>query len=1688
MTIKNRGFLIFAIGFAFAFGFLMIGGIKNAYADNNILDVTFHDNTGYNLNLYWKYFRGSDCRDINSNPYNPPSCDYLETGGVTHSGIVANGFTYFDEYIIGNPALQPPNYYVWWYATYTDGSWCVDPTTSFNEPPPGPGIGVYVTDIFVNCTSPPPPPPPGSPSLNNPSQQCNLGSASLPDITFSWNASANTDHYRVLIWNLNGDSQWAMGPPVYGISFTWQDLPNNSGVTWAVEAYNAGETQYTPSALGGFTTSDCSPPIVNNPPTGAFFGPANGASVDCSATSITGWAHDWDVPQPYPAIGVNITVDGVVHYVVANLSSSNNDNFSWALTGSEKNAGSHTFSAVALDNKGDASKNYTIGSRTYSCQTVTLSGYVRTNTGTGISGVVINSGSGNNPCGLLSGTATTSASGFYQFTNIPKGLVFCLRAPSLINYQGPDGSYECQTAGKFVNPDTCGTGRDVSADNAYNFVYVPIIRVINVRVFNDKNGDGIYNPGGAGDETFNSGGNVMFNPLKASIYKDDGSLVNVTGSIGLDGYYSVTAAFPSNTRFRVNVQSGWGLTKYYTSQTLLAPVCNLNTACSYNATFYTGYWSVPSGSATWTLYLGIKAQTATMNVVVFNDIDGDGVKDSGEDFNSGGNPQFGSGVAVVNKLYFFATEGTVTTDITGVMSSTGTAVFTVGASSSGAINRFYHYFQVVPAGGWQLTKYRSDQSVYICGQNTSCDYRYDEFVQGGTWWRVPAPGETFTFYLGIQAVALTNPGNLQVSVSCPAGVLQAVFTWNDNAASETAYYVDVTTGGSSSLWPATWGYKTTGSFTGAGSFTWKDTAVSSDQLTAGDADPGVAGNQVRPAYSKTYRWRVTAYDSTRNAYSGHVYPANTTVPTGTSFSTPVSSTCTPPANPSNLVVSSSCFSGILTVYFSFTDNATNESGYILDVSTGGTSSSWASTWGGKYLNTGPGQFVWKNTSVESDLLSFPDADPNTTGNQVAPDFGKTYRWRVVAYNVGGIESAHIYPVSTTTPTGVAFTTPTLASCSAPANPTNPIVLITCPSGLPSLEFRWTDNANNDTEYYLDINGAAWTGDSSPSPWGVKTLAGNGATTGAMSWTWSSASSVDSGGDTDPVIAGNQLTPQNNKTYYWRLIARNNSTTPALYSSHVYPNGGAGTTTWPGSPINAICGPDLVIVSPITVPNGNIGATINATVPIRNDGNTTAANFKVAVNMDEKAGNNINCPPSIGQSGTATVASLASGASTNVTVPVPVPAIPATYTARAMVDADCQITEILENNNLSSTVTYTAQGFDLSTTVVGLDRDPANYKDSQTAKFKVSITNNGNIASPASGIYLGVWPKGGIAGGDTTAYPSCPGTSSTAPADPVGKIQNYSVGALNPGQTVLFDGTVDSQYSFNVGNVPGSYTLKSYVIYNCAAGGGDANWSNNGSDCVSPCPNINKSYSVAVDSFFEGSGGDVGSQGNILVSRNPMPIASKQSNYLVAGTGLSNVQSPWQITNYDQRQVPTIVYPYLKEKFYNTAKEQTSICDFGSHRTGSTPELSANYCNGRATYGAGSNAPSGVAYWFVDGSLDVTQDVVVSGASSALAIVVRDDVFIHTNVKRVDAVIVAGQTFHAQTGPSDFVGPQLGMNGAVYTNQSDLKRILGGGAGVCGSICDNSQYPAIKFNLDPKYLVLLLPSFGTPSLGWKEVAP
>ncbi len=348
---------------------------------------------------------------------------------------------------------------------------------------------------------------------------------------------------------------------------------------------------------------------------------------------------------------------------------------------------------------------------------------------------------------------------------------------------------------------------------------------------------------------------------------------------------------------------------------------------------------------------------------------------------------------------------------------------------------------------------------------------------------------------------------------------------------------------------------------------------------------------------------------------------------------------------------------------------------------------------------------------------------------------------------------------------------------------------------------------------------------------------------------------------------------------------------------------------------------------------------------------------------------------------------------------------------------------------------------------------SNFNVGEQASFTYTVTNPSSRNSVTTAV--GFWPTGSTG---TNPMPNCPTTSGTPVNSPAP--QTITVAPLS---------SQDVTFSFNA--TTGS-TAYAYASYSCNPA--DSNWANN---------SAGKSYTVNSPAWFEGIGGDTGSQGAISVTQAP-PAGHYQSSFLVAGNGISaTVQTQkWKINNYTNPLVPTGgVYIYLAERFLQTAK----------NTGGNGCQISAGnhngfyYCSGDATYNSG-NGPNGKGVWFIDGNLTITKDLVL-GAGDTVTFIVKGNITVSTSVKRIDGIYIAGGVFNDFDSSGNY-GVQLVVNGGVYVQSVNLARKLGGTACPSGVQCDNTQTAADQFNFDPKYLVGLNNILGTPAISWKELAP
>ena len=230
-------------------------------------------------------------------------------------------------------------------------------------------------------------------------------------------------------------------------------------------------------------------------------------------------------------------------------------------------------------------------------------------------------------------------------------------------------------------------------------------------------------------------------------------------------------------------------------------------------------------------------------------------------------------------------------------------------------------------------------------------------------------------------------------------------SWSDNSVAETSYVVQKMTNGA-----------------------WVDIGTISSPLdqpnTTGIktfADPAVQLNQ-------TYQYQVVALNTV--GYGGE-FPALTVKSTSDPLSVDVIIVL--PTAPSNLVATAA---SPTQVNLTWTDNATNETGFTVERCSGANCGNFAAIGG-----------VAANATTYTD----PTAAPNTT-----------YSYRVFAFNGGGNSQ----------PSNVAtVTTPNSAGPVAPSNLTATLAF-----GPTRAQLSWTDNSNNENlfQVWRSTNGGAFT--------------------------------------------------------------------------------------------------------------------------------------------------------------------------------------------------------------------------------------------------------------------------------------------------------------------------------------------------------------------------------------------------------------------------------------------------------------------------------------------------------------------------------------------------------------------------------------------------------------------------------------
>ena len=671
----------------------------------------------------------------------------------------------------------------------------------------------------------------------------------------------------------------------------------------------------------------------------------------------------------------------------------------------------------------------------------------------------------------------------------------------------------------------------------------------------------------------------------------------------------------------------------------------------------------------------------------------------------------------------------------------------------------------------------------------------------------------------------------------------------------------------------------------------------------------------------------------------------------------------------------------------------------------------------------------------------------------------------------------------------------------PSTPANLSATPSCNGANSQITFSWRDSTG-ETGYWLDVST-----DSNWASWGYISRPASSTTPVTFTWDSTTTLSTTNGGPT--VIA-------NNTPYYWRVQAVNaGGGSPHVYPyNKLIPPGDIGSnppdsTKVPVVTLDCPLKPDLT-VSAFAMPNGNLGQTVNASVTVRNNAGAvvpTGTTFEVSIKLDSST---MDCSSQKDATKTVTLTTPWAQNTNLAALTIPVTmrgTLGLSKTAVAMVDSqgtppNCTIAETNETNN-TRTDPYALYGFDLTVTGSLAGAPFTTVSPGDTLSGTLTVTNQAppaNMNSPATAV--GVWP--GLTSTES-ALPTCPSPPGSGSIPPSGV--TYSTGYFTDGRsgnvpvlTVGTSTTITFSFTIPAGASEGSHNVSIYVIPSCTITPPDYEWNNN--------KIVNLPYTVKINSWFETTGGDVGSGGEISVSVNSallLPTKRYQADYLAAaGAGLGDgstsflVTRPqpttgWTIKNYSSHNLipkDTTVYGYLAGKFRQKAIDSGSqVCNIPA---GLPAGDHYYYCLGDAGFHAG-NGPNGNNVFFIDGNLVIDGDLTLALGDTAVFIV-GGNITINKKVRVADGIFIAKGIFNdaGEDGAADVLG--LTINGAVYATTVNLARVLGG-TGVCSASplpveCDNTKTPAEIINFVPKYLVVLASKdlLGSQPVSWKEVAP
>ena len=266
------------------------------------INTRFQNSTGYRQNVYYHILAGNCPTGVqNSNPANGSTC--FDISGQRVIWGLANGST-SSQFWFDNPSGEPygENYYVWWYAIYTDyGNFCVDPVDSA-QPVPIPGIDIVISNSTVVCDFPPAIPP-GAPDATTADLWCN-GTSRVIDFYYLPGSSATRHELRYGVGAYSNTVQGTGSSPIRVSGFS-----PNVDIYWNIYACNSAGCTGDPNGYYITNTgASCAaaPPTATPTPTrtptpgatctgaGKTCASASTPSGSCTTSSGASGTWQWD--------------------------------------------------------------------------------------------------------------------------------------------------------------------------------------------------------------------------------------------------------------------------------------------------------------------------------------------------------------------------------------------------------------------------------------------------------------------------------------------------------------------------------------------------------------------------------------------------------------------------------------------------------------------------------------------------------------------------------------------------------------------------------------------------------------------------------------------------------------------------------------------------------------------------------------------------------------------------------------------------------------------------------------------------------------------------------------------------------------------------------------------------------------------------------------------------------------------------------------------------------------------------------------------------------------------------------------------------------------------------------------------------------------------------------------------------